>query len=253
MKLPQVGGFLALSGALACLLLLGGGVDGTKGGPDRAQAACGSLKVDPVVISNFPKMFANQYDKKMRIAVARGRQAVSNWRVELYTFGGFLLGKSKFDKSMSRNDHATLNLKLGIQPGKYTLVTKGEVKGCGLIERFDVVSFRDCLSKLPIKFIDKPGGTAADYGGFLSVKIAPNPIFAPLSDIRSTLTNFDGDIFGKAELPRGEDKLIGEQFLDHKLKSGGLKPGGYSVYVTGKARQPRECGNLAASTSLNFK
>lgn len=235
------------------MLLLAGGVDGTKGGPARAQASCGSLDVEPVVISRYPKMFANQYDKKMRIAVARGRQAVRNWRVELYTFGGFLLGKSRFDDSMSRNDRAKLNLKLAMQPGKYTLVTKGEVRGCGLIERFDVVSFRDCLSKLPIKFIDKPGGTASDYGDFLSVKIAPNPVFAPLTDIHSTLTNFDGDIFGKAELPRGKRQLIGEQFLDHKLKSGGLQPGGYTVYVTGKARQPRECGNLAASANLTFE
>ena len=67
------------------------------------------------------------------------------------------------------------------------------------------------------------------------------------------MSNFDGDVFGTAELPRGSRKLIGEQTLDFKLKSGGLQKGGYSVYVTGKARQPNQCGNLSKSTSLHFK
>lgn len=70
---PPSGGGLALTGLVVCLLLLSGGLDGTKGGPARADAACGSPKVKPVVISNFSKVFANQYDKKMRVAVARGR------------------------------------------------------------------------------------------------------------------------------------------------------------------------------------
>lgn len=253
MGLPPVGGFLVLAGTLATLLLLGGGVDGTKGGPDRAEAACGTLKVKPVVISNFPKIFADQFDKKLRVSVSRRGSAVRDWRVELYTFGGFLLGKSPFDKSMASADRAVIKLRLPVQPGQYTLVTKGEVRGCGLVERNDVVAFRSCLNKLPISFIDKPGGTAADYGKYLSVKIAPDPVFAPIIDVRSTLSSFDGDIFGKAELPAGQRKLIGEQVLDHKLKSGGLEPGGYSIDVTGKARQPRECGNLEKSTALRFK
>lgn len=252
-KLPAFGGFLALTGLLACLLLLAGGVDGTKGGVDRADAACGSLKAKPVVISRFPKMFANQYDERMRVAVSRGGAPVRNWRVELYTFGGFLIGKSEFDENMAGSDRASVDLRLAIQPGQYTLVTKGEVGGCGLIERTDVVAFRGCLNKLPIDFIDKPGGTAADYGDFLSVKVAPDPIFAPITDVHSTVSSFDGDVVGRAELPAGQRKLIGEQFLDHELKRGGLSPGGYSVFVTGKARQPRECGDLSKSTTLRFK
>ena len=252
-NLPSAGALSLLAGALAWALLLSGGVGGTAGGPAHADAACGSLKVKPVVISNYPKVFANQFDKKMRVAVARGRSRVRDWRVELYTFGGFLVGKSDFDKTMSRNDHAKVNLRLAIQPGKYTLVTKGEVPGCGLVERNDVVAFRGCLSKLPITFIDKPGGTAADYGKYLSMEIAPKPIWAPVTQVRSTLSNLDGDIYGRAELPPGQRKLIGEQFLHHKLKSGGLDPGGYTVSVSGRARQPRECGTLSKSTSLNFK
>jgi hypothetical protein len=223
------------------------------GVPARAEAACGSLKADPVVVSSYPKAFAGQYDKRMKVAVERGRERVRDWRVELYTFGGFLVGKSRFDKSMSRRDHASVSLRLAIQPGKYTLVTKGEVRGCGLIERNDVVAFRGCLKKLPVKFLDKPGGTAADYGKYLSMEIEPKPIWAPITQIRSTLSSFDGDIFGRAELPPGQRKLIGRQFLHHRLKSGGLQPGGYTVTVTGKARQPRSCGSLSRTTSLSFK
>lgn len=246
-------GSLGAVWALASVLLLSGGVGGSNGTPAPAAAGCGSLKVTPEVISNYPKVFASQYDKKLRVSVQRGRSSVRDWQVQLYTFGGFLLGESEVEAKMSRTDTATMKLRVALQPGKYTLVTKGAVGGCGELERDEVVSFRDCLDKLPILFVEKPGGMAADYGKYVSVKIAPKPVWAPLTDIFGSLSNFNGDIFGKAELPRGQRKLIGEQFLDFKLKSGGLQPGGYSVYVTGKARQPRECGDLSKSTTLKFK
>lgn len=243
----------ALLLAAAAVLLLSGLAGGGADGPDRADASCGQLKVQPRVVSKFPKVFANQYDKKMKIAVTRGGHSVRHWRAELYTFGGYLLGRSKWDSRMGHDDHTTLKLRVPMQPGRYTLVVKGSVGGCGEIERDMVMNFRGCLNSLPIKFIRKPGGTAADYGRWLSVKIAPKPVWAPLKDIRGTLSNFEGDVYGTAELPRGSRKLIGEQVLDFKLKQGGLQKGGYSVYVTGKARQPRRCGNLTKSTSLQFK
>ena len=43
-------------------------------------------------------------------------------------------------------------------------------------------------------------------------------------------------------MPKGYKKLIGQQYLNHKLKRK-LQKGGYSVTVTGKAPQPRACGN----------
>lgn len=244
---------LALALAAAAALSLSGGIGGQSGAPTPAEAGCGHLNVKPQVVSRYPKVFANQYEKKLKVSVQRGRAAVRDWRVQLYTFGGFLLGESEIDKKMSSTDTATMKLRVPMQAGKYTLVTKGTVRGCGEVERDEVVNFRGCLNKLPITFIDKPGGTAADYGRYLSVKIAPKPVWAPLVDIYGTLSNFDGDVYGKAELPRGQRKLIGEQYLNFKLKSGGLESGGYSVYVTGKARQPRSCGDLAKSTSLKFK
>lgn len=249
----RVVGLLAIAFALAFVLSLSGGIGGSGGAPAPAEAGCGKLKVRTQVVSKFPKVFANQYEKKLRISVQHGRGTVRDWRVQLYTFGGFLLGESEIDKKMSKSDTATMKLRIPMQAGKYTLVTKGSVRGCGEVERDEVINFRDCLNNLPITFVDKPGGTAADYGRYLSVKIAPKPVWAPLVDIYGTLASFEGDVYGKAELPRGQRKLIGTQFLNFKLKSGGLDSGGYSVYVSGKARQPRSCGNLSKSTVLKFK
>jgi hypothetical protein len=247
-------GVLGLIAILAVAVLVSiGGAAGLGGGPDSAAAGCGRLNADPHVISRYPKPFAAQFEKKLRVSVQRGRAKVRDWRVQLYTFGGYLLGESKIDKRMAGTDTASMKLRQALQPGKYTLVTKGTVRGCGEVELDQVVSFRDCLGKLPIKFVEKPGGTAADYGRYLSIKIAPKPLWAPLGDIRGSVSNFDGDVYGRAELPRGEGKLIGTQTLDFKLKSGGLQPGGYSVYITGKARQPRSCGDLSKSTVLEFK
>ena len=251
-KLPlpalTIPGALAIALVLALLLLLSGGIGGTGGGPATAEAGCGKLKVKSTVVSRYPKIFADQYEKKLKVSVQRGGGSVRDWRVQLYTFGGFLLGQSKIDDKMSSTDTAKMKLKLPLQPGKYTMVTKGTVGGCGELELDEVVNFRGCLNKLPIDFVAKPSGSASDYGRYLSVKIQPKSVWAPLVDIYGTLSNFDGDVYGKAELPQGERKLIGQQFLNFKLKSGGLDRGGYSVFVTGKARQPRSCGNLAKST-----
>ncbi len=246
-------GALAFALVLALVLSLSGGVGGSGGAPATAEAGCGKLKVRSEVVSRYPKVFANQYEKKLKVSVQRGGSAVRDWRVQLYTFGGFLLGQSEIDKKMSSTDTATMKLKLPLQPGKYTLVTKGTVGGCGELELDEVVTFRDCLNKLPIEFVDKPGGTASDYGRYLSVKIQPKPVWAPLVDIYGTLSNFDGDVYGKAELPSDGRKLIGQQSLNFKLKSGGLDSGGYSVFVSGKARQPRSCGDLSKSATLKFK
>lgn len=253
MPARNASGALLLACALALILTFSGGVGGSGGSPATAEAGCGKLKAHPQVVSRFPKIFANQYEKKLKVSVTRGRGAVRDWRVQLYTFGGFLLGESEVDKTMSSSDSATMKLRVALQPGKYTLVTKGTVRGCGEVERDEIINFRDCLNNLPITFVDKPGGTAADYGRYLSVKIAPKPVWAPLVDIYGTLSSFDGDVYGKAELPRGQRKLIGTQSLNFELKSGGLDSGGYSVYVSGKARQPRSCGDLSKSTVLKFK
>ena len=95
----------------------------------------------------------------------------------------------------------------------------------------------------PSAFPDKPGGTAADYGRYLTVKVAPKSVWSPL---KRTFTAPSRTSMVTSMEPRsspGSRKLIGEQPLDFKLKNGGLQTGGYSVYVTGKARQPKQCGN----------
>lgn len=253
MPFRTASGALAIACALAWALSLTGGIGGADGAPTPAEAGCGQLKVRPEVVSRYPKVFANQYEKKLKVSVNRGRHSVRNWRVQLYTFSGFLLGESAIDKKMSSTDTASMKLQIPLQPGKYTLVTKGTVGGCGELERDEVIDFRGCLSKLPVEFVDRPGGSADDYGRYLSVKIQPKATWAPLVDVFGSLSNFDGDVYGKAELPQGQRKLIGQQFLNFKLKSGGLDSGGYSVFVTGKARQPSSCGDLSKSTTLEFK
>ncbi len=252
LRLPLLGGFL-LALLLAVLLLATGRVGGTAGAPTPAQAACGGgLDVKDIqVVSRFSKNFALQYTKKMRIQVTRGER-VRNWTAELYTFSGYLVGKSKPDKKLSKVETTKLKLKQSMQPGKYTLVVKGDVPGCNIEESYKVVKFRSCLGRLPIKPIDKPGGTAADYSGFVSLKVAPQPAFAPLRNIQGTLSSFDGVSYGDAELPRGSRKLIGEQFLDFELTRN-LEPGRYTVYITGKAPQPRSCGDKSKTIKLRFE
>ena len=124
---PRAVLLLGAIAAIAAIALLTGASNGPGGGPTPADASCGSLKVQPEVVSKFPKVFANQYTKKMRISVNRGRSHVKHWRVELYTFGGFLLGKSNYKSKMSSSDKIAMKLRLPMQPGKYTLVVKGDV------------------------------------------------------------------------------------------------------------------------------
>lgn len=252
-RFGSASGALGVACIIALSLTVSGKVGGSNGSPLTAEANCGSLDARPQVISRYGRIFAAQYDKKLRVSVKRGGPPVRDWQVQLYTFSGFLVGKSQVEKKMNDTGQTTLKLGVGVQPGRYTLVTKGQVRGCGELESDDIVSFRSCIKKLPISFVEKPGGSASDYGGYVSVKIAPKTGLSPITDIYGTLSSFDGDIFGKAQLPRGRRKLIGEQFLDFELKSSGLKPGRYSVYVTGKARQPRSCGDLAKSTKLRFR
>ncbi len=140
-----------------------------------------------------------------------------------------------------------------MQPGRYTLVVKGTVGGCGELERDHVVNFRGCLNSLPISFIDKPGGTAADYGRYLSVKIAPKPVWAPLKDIRGTLSNFEGDVYGTAGAATWQRKLIGEQFLDFKLKRAGSSRAATPSTSPERHGSRSNAATLSKSTSLQVQ
>lgn len=251
MRAQVAGGFIVAL-LIAIAMIFTGTVGGTGSGPTPAHARCGGgLDVRGDVVSRFPQNYALQYTRRMKVRVNRGER-VRKWSVELYTFSGFLIGKSKADESLGRSEVAKVKLRQAVQPGKYTMVIKGKVPGCGVEEAAEVVRFRSCLGRLPIKAIDKPGGNAADYNGFVSLKVAPKSGFAPLRKIHSTLSSFEGVVFGTAEFPRGFRRLIGEQFLHHELDRD-LEPGRYTAFITGKAPQPNSCGDVSKTIRLRFR
>lgn len=240
---------------LALLLLLSGGVSGTGGGPATAAAKCGGIRVKEInPITKYPKPFASQYTNKMRVQVFNYTGSVKRWWVELYDYSGNRLGRSREHSWLYWGDTATIKLKQAMQPASFTLVLKGEVAGCGFSEDSDTTRLRGCLNKLPLKVFNRPQGKAADYnsGGYVSVGIEPRAGWSPVRDIHSTLSSFSGVTYGEAELPRGYRKLIGQQYLNHKLTRT-LTPGDYSVFITGKAPQPRSCGDKSKTISLKFE
>ena len=253
-RAPVAGGvFLAVVLLLALALIFTGtvGGNGNGQGPSIADARCGQIHAKVRPFSRFPAAFANQYTKKLRVTVYNRTGNVKTWHLELYTYGGQRLGRSKERSYLTYGTKAAINLKQAMQPGDYTVVVKGEVPGCGESSDSNPIHLRQCLSKLPIRFFNKPGGTAADYGKYVSVGIQPREGWsARISG--STLTNFNGVVYGKAQLPKGYKKLIGQQYLNHKLKRK-LQTGSYSVTVSGKPPQPRACGNKTKSTTLKFK
>ena len=238
------GGLFVIVALLAVALLLSGGVAGSGNGPELANAGCRGVNGSVEVVSRYPKAFATQYKKKLKIAVYNRTGNVKKWHLKLYTYSGYKLGSSKEKKWLTWGNKASIRLRQAMQPGGYTVVLKGEIPGCGSSETSDSVRLRGCLNKLPVKFPGKPTGKAADYnsGGYVSVPIEPRSDWAPIKKITSTLTDANGTIYGRAELPRGSRKLIGKQFLNHELTRN-LGAGEYSVFVEGKAPQPRSCGD----------
>jgi hypothetical protein len=251
-RAPVAGGvFLALVLLLALALIFTGMVGGNGQRPAIADAGCSiHAKVKPY--SHFPAAFASQYTKKLRVTVYNRTGNVKTWHLELYTFSGTKLGRSKERHYLTYGTRAAINLRRAMQPGPYTVVVKGEIPGCGPVEVSSVIHLRPCLGKLPIQFFNKPRGTASDYGKYLSIGIQPRSGWDGTRQIHSVLADFDGIVYGRATLPKGFKKLFGQQFLNHKLNRK-LQKGGYSVTVTGKAPQPIACGNKVKSTTLKFK
>lgn len=253
-RAPAALALLAASALLAIALLLTGSIAGNPAGsgPAVAEAGCNQLNVRGTVKTRFSKPFARQYKRNVKVSVVqKGPDKVRDWHAELFTFSGFRLGKSKPDNRLDGTETTKIRLKQPLQPGKYTMVIKGSRDSCGFKEKVQVEKFRSCLNRLPIKFFDRPGGTAADYDRFVSVGISPRPEFAPIKKVRSRLKSADGVLYGKAELPKGFRNLIGEQYLHHKLDRD-LDPGEYRVNVTGRAPQPRSCGEVKKSATLRF-
>jgi hypothetical protein len=215
--------------------------------PDAAQArGCGKLPVKAKVLSKYGENFALQYTKKVPVYVETKGPTIHDAQIQLYTFQGFRLGKSKRLGDFAVGAKGRAKLKFPMQAGKYTLVVKGTVAGCGELQMAKVVRFRDCRDKLPLKFPNKPGGNAADYGAFLSVGLETRgPVIRKLI---GRVYSFDGEFFGKGKL----GVLFGTAVLHNRLRKP-LQAGGYSLIVEGRIDQPRECGTKSTSTVLKFK
>jgi hypothetical protein len=258
MRRVPAAGAIVIAVLLALLLMLSGGTSGTGSGPELAHAKCGGIKVKEIKpITKFGAPFASQYTKKMRVQIFNYTGGVHKWKVELYDFSSNKLGSSKrtsASKYLYWGDTATIKLKQPMQPNQYTLVLKGDVRGCGFSEASDTTRLRGCLKTLPIKVFDRPKGKAADYnsGGYVSVGVIPKTGWQPIRDVRSTLTSFSGVEYGRAELQKPFTKLIGKAYLDNKLTRT-LVPGDYSVFITGKAPQPPSCGEKSKSITLSFE
>lgn len=213
---------------------------------EAAAHGCGRLPVKAQVLSKFGERYALQYTDKVPVYVQTRGPTIRNWQIQIYTFDGFRLGRSKRLADFSVGAKGRAKLKYPMQAGKYTLVVKGTVAGCGELERTKVIKFRDCRDSLPLKFPERPGGSAADYGAYLSVKVQTRgPV---VRNLVGRVYSFDGRFFGKSRL----GVLFGTAFMSNRLRRP-LQTGGYSFLVEGRIDQPRECGDKSKTAILKFK
>ena len=244
-------GLLVVTGAcVVVLLLLGSGPAGTPVGPAEAEARCGErLAAKYSVKSRFPKLYASQYKKRLKVNVTTHHGPLVEWQVQLYTFQGKLLGKTKRKRALNHSRTVRVDLKFPIQPGKFTIVIKGFPRGChSESEMSDVVRFSDCTNRLPVKFPSRPGGVAGDYGGFLSVPIESRGgalIKNPETEVYSSSNEYFGSDID------GYKRLFGRLTFNNKLTRT-LRPGTYTVVLYGRLDQPRECGSKTAEVELTF-
>ncbi len=76
---------------LVLALFAGGSTAGPLGRPTPAAASARRSRRS----ATFPRPFASQYKKKLHVQVFNRTGNVKKWHLELYTYSGFFLGKSK--------------------------------------------------------------------------------------------------------------------------------------------------------------
>lgn len=217
--------------------------------PSVASADC--ITRLPVKVS-FPKGdFAISYPKSIPVRVTSTGPRIRNMRVAMYTFKGTKLGEVAAKKTMVHQKTLTMKLRYGAaQSGKYTLMVTGEPnanRSCGPKEYHRVVTLKDCITRLPITFPKPPGGSAADYEGYVS-----QPIMSKngtlLKDLVATLYDDTTNTRGTGKLKA----LFGKATLDVKLSSK-LTPGRYRLVIEGTAPQPASCGAKTVAQTLTFR
>jgi hypothetical protein len=242
---------LLASTLVGSLLALGPG-PGTAALPAaaaEARACGGKLQVSFDVQTRFPRLYAAQFKKRMRVWVHRRGGPISAWQVQVYTFQGKLLGKSKRNQRLASAERANVRLRFPMQAGRYTVLVKGFHAGCSAESvKAEAVRFSECEKRLPLKFPSQPGGDADDYGGFLSVPVVPKD-GALIRRPRSEVYSFAGQYFGRSI--NDYKAIFGRAVLDNRLTRP-LRPGGYTVIVRGRVDQPRSCGLKRKELALEF-
>jgi len=249
---PVAAALCVLALAVAVLVFWAAGPgSGLPTGPDNA-GACGPVPVKVKPKSRFGKAYAQQYKKQVVILVRNtGHFRIQGLMVQLYTFDGFRLGGSGRAGGVGPRGTRGVKVKLntGLQAGKITVVVKGHEPGCSIGEADNVVAFHACEDKLPVKFPGVPGGTASDYGDFLSVTVQPvngQVIRQPHTELFS----FDGEFVGHDI--NHYSLIYGKSGFDNKLTTP-LRPGGYTMLVRGRLNQPATCGAKTAQVTMSFK
>lgn len=242
---------LAILASLASAPALGVPGAGTRGGPAGnghpifARMAC--ITRLPV-IATVPSPFAAAYRRVLPITMTSHAAAIRHLRVSLYTFDGDLLGRS-IRRSLLHSAVVRVKLRYGLQPGAYTLYAEGEPNAdpsCGPKHSSRVLRFKACAASLPVLFGQPPGGSAADYEGFVSFTLGSRG--ALIRALNVSLTNFAGELFGSTRLP----VLFGAVTVNIPLTRQ-LVPGGYTITVSGSIpSQPPACEGPSAEQVLTF-
>ena len=219
-------------------------------GPDSAEARCGErLAAKYSVQSRYSKLYASQYKKKLKVSVTTHHGPLVEWQVQLYTFQGKLLGQTKRKRALNNTKTVRVDLKFPIQPGKFTIVIKGYPRGC---HSESVTRRRGPLRRLhhpaPGQVPRLPGGVASDYGAFLSVPVESRG-GALIKHPESEIFSFDGTFYGRNidDYKRALRPPHVQQQADP-----GPAAGGYTMVVSGRLDQPRECGNKTAQVKFTL-
>ncbi len=101
-------------------------------------------------------------------------------------------------------------------------------------------------TRLPLTIEFKPGGRARDYGGYLS--FTAHTTDGTIRDLYAGVYTFGGRRVGHVSYGR----FTGRHGIDMKL-SERLRPGGYSIVVTGQPNPGRYCGPKTKSTVVRFR
>ncbi|HEX3874031.1 MAG TPA: hypothetical protein VHW26_07785 [Solirubrobacteraceae bacterium] len=217
------------------------------GGTGSAVAAGCSKKLGVSV--SLTSNFAASYPSKVSVNVSTKIGPISNLTAQIYTFSGDRIAAGS--RKATLKSSGTLRLKLAygaLQVGSYTLVVTGTPAsnpGCGLEKFTKVEAFKGCVETLPLTFVNPPGGTASDYGGYLSVPVKTN---GPLiREVEGAVYAADGTLFGDGTL----SALYGQATLGLKLNQA-LVAGSYTLVVAGLISQPAACGPKTAQITLEF-